>query len=133
MVLLILVAGGVYAVADAVLSDTPVPEEPVFMDTVLASRAVVAAIRIAIIAAAVFVVLSVAQLVRRGRYLTRIGPIEASEDVSNLVWENTQLRAALEDAGSELANLEEELADTNDLLLLLAGTDTIEVESEEDE
>ncbi len=55
-VLLILAVAAVYAVGDAVFAGAPSPKNPGFADSVLASRAVVAAIRIAIIAAAGYVV-----------------------------------------------------------------------------
>lgn len=67
------------SVTDAILAPTPDPEPPDFIDTVLASRAVVAAIRIAIIFAALSVVLSVIALISRRQWLTRVGPVEVSD------------------------------------------------------
>jgi hypothetical protein len=54
----ILVAIATYAVGDAILSPAPISESPSFGETVLASHAVVAAVRIAVIFAAAFVVVS---------------------------------------------------------------------------
>jgi hypothetical protein len=64
------------ATADAVLASMPSPEQPDFVDTVLASRAVVASLRMAVIFGAIFVVLSVVALVARRQWLTRVGSLE---------------------------------------------------------
>jgi hypothetical protein len=71
--LLVLFAAAVYAIGDAAFAPTPVPKQPGFIDTVLGSRAVVAAIRLAIIFAGIFVVVSVVALIARGQWLTRVG------------------------------------------------------------
>ena len=72
------------AVTDAVLAPAPAPERPDFIDTLLASRAVVVAMRIAIVFAALFVVLSVAALIVRRQWLTRVGPVEVSDRTAEL-------------------------------------------------
>lgn len=51
--LLLLFAASVYAIGDAVLAPAPISKEPGFIDTVLGSHAVVAAIRLAVISAGV--------------------------------------------------------------------------------
>lgn len=76
------------AIADAVLAPTPPPERPGFIDAVIASRAVIAAIRISLVFAALFVVLSVTALIAQRRWLTRVGPVE----VSGLDAENQRLK-----------------------------------------
>jgi hypothetical protein len=121
--LLILFAGAVYALGDAVLSDTPVSKTPGFVDTVLASRAVVAAIRLAIIFAAGFIVISVVALVVRRQWLTRVGPLQVSEQVSGLDAENSMLRDMLESAGETIENLQSELAAANDVLDAVLSAD----------
>lgn len=77
--ILLLAAAGIYAIGDAALAPTPAPEHPGFVDAVLASRAVIAAIRLAIIFAAAFVVGSVVALAGQERWLTRVGPVEVSD------------------------------------------------------
>jgi uncharacterized small protein (DUF1192 family) len=72
------------------------PDHPGFVDTVLGSRAVVAAIRLAIIFAGVFVVVSVVALIARGQWLTKVGPVEVSERVSVVRTENQRLERSLE-------------------------------------
>jgi hypothetical protein len=79
LAILLLAAAGIYAVGDAVLAPTPTPEHPGFVDAVLASRAVIAAIRLAIIFAGVFVVVSVVALIARRQWLTKVGPVEVSD------------------------------------------------------
>jgi hypothetical protein len=74
----LVVAGGL-VVGDAVLAPAPQPSDPGFIDTILASRAVVASVRLGVISAALFVLLSVVVLGTRGRWLTRVGPVEVSD------------------------------------------------------
>jgi hypothetical protein len=110
--LVVLAAAAVYAAGDAILAPRPTPTSPGFVDTLLASRAVVAAIRVAIIAASCFVVASVVALTRKGRWLTRVGPAEVSE-LSDLGAENQQLKELLEVADNTIHNLKREMADSN--------------------
>jgi hypothetical protein len=77
--ILLLAAAGIYAIGDAVLAPSPAPEHPGFVDAVLASRAVMAAIRLAIIFAGAFVIASVVALASQERWLTRVGPVEVSD------------------------------------------------------
>lgn len=97
--LLVLFAAGVYAIGDAVLAPTPTPKQPGFIDTVLASRSVVAGIRLAIIFAGAFVVVSVVALIARGQWLTRVGPVQVSEQVSDIDSENKRLKSRLKTRG----------------------------------
>ena len=114
--LLVLFAAAVYAIGDAVLAPTPVPKQPGFIDTVLASRSVVAGIRLAIIFAGVFVVVSVVALIARGQWLTRVGPVQVSEQVSGIDAENQRLKESLENARETIDNLKQDLAETNQVL-----------------
>ncbi len=63
-VLLVLLVAAAYAIGDAILAPAPAAKDPGFIDTVIASRAVVAAIRVAIVFASCFVVASVVALDR---------------------------------------------------------------------
>jgi hypothetical protein len=102
------------AVADAVLAPVPASKEPGFIDAVLASRAVIAALRIAIVASALFVVLSVVALTRRGQWLTRLGPVEVEELTVRA--ENDGLERRLEDTDQAVARLEASVAYTQQLI-----------------
>jgi outer membrane murein-binding lipoprotein Lpp len=114
--LLVLFAAALYAIGDAILAPTPAPKEPGFIDTVLGSRAVVAAIRLAIIFAGVFVVLSVVALTAKRQWLVRVGPVQVSEQVSDLDAENQRLEESLENARETIDNLKQDLAESNFLL-----------------
>jgi ABC-type multidrug transport system fused ATPase/permease subunit len=114
--LAVLFAAAVYAIGDAVLAPTPVAKSPGFIDTVLASRSVVAAIRLAIIFAGVFVVISVVALIARRQWLTRVGPLQVSEQVSDIDAENQRLKESLENARETIDNLKQDLAETNYVL-----------------
>lgn len=105
-----------FAIGDAVLAPGPVPKDPGFIDTVLGSRAVVAAIRLALIFAAAFVVASVVALIARGRWLTRVGPVEVSDEVSELSlgsWQRNDLSATMEEC---VDALKQELAQSDRLV-----------------
>jgi uncharacterized protein YlxW (UPF0749 family) len=115
-VLLVLFAAMAYAIGEAVFAPVPVPREPGFVDTILGSRAVVAAIRVAIVFAAAFVVLSVVALAAKGQWLVRVGPVQVSERVSNLDAENQRLEESLECARKTIEDLERELHEMSCLL-----------------
>ena len=97
------------AMADAVLAPAPAPPQPDFIDTVLASKAVVAAIRIALVFAAAFVVFSVTAMAAQRRWLVRVGPLEVSGEVSDLDGENHLLEKEIEEAKRVIGDLEEKL------------------------
>jgi hypothetical protein len=105
--LLVLFAAGTYAVGDAVLAPAPAPDHPGFVDTVLGSRAVVVAVRLAVISGGVFVVVSVVALIARGQWLTRVGPVHVS-DV-----DNQRLLVSIEHVRETIDNLEQDLAKSN--------------------
>lgn len=97
------------AIVDAVLAPTPISKEPDFIDTILASKAAVAAIRIALIFAAAFVVLSVTAMAAQRRWLVRVGPLEVSSEVADLDIENHFLEKEIEEANRVIGELEEKL------------------------
>ena len=97
------------AVCDAALAPTPAPSQPDFIDAFLASRAVVVAVRIAIIFAAVFVALSVIALIVRRQWLTRVGPVEVSSEVSNLDAEIRLLDEEIKEANRVIEGLRQQL------------------------
>jgi hypothetical protein len=115
-VLLVLFAAMAYAIGEAVFAPVPAPEEPGFVDAILGGRAVVAAIRVAIIFAAAFVVLSVVALAAKGQWLVRVGPVQVSERLSSLGTENRRLKRQLEESKATMDDLERELAEWNCLL-----------------
>ena len=102
----LLLAAAIYAVGDAAFSPAPISRSPAFAETLLASRAVVAAVRIAVIFAAAFVVISVVALTAKRQWPTRIGPVHIREDVSGQETDNGQLRKELEIAEETINDLE---------------------------
>ena len=104
------------AISDAVLAPAPGPEQPGFIDTVLASRAVVAAIRISIVFAALFVALSVVALIVQRRWLARVGPVEVSEELPVLIAENNSLKRKLAAERQIIENLESRVAYSQQLV-----------------
>ncbi len=101
---------GLYALGDTILDPIPSPRQPDFLDSLIASSAVLAALRVATIAAAGYVVVSVVALAGRRQWLTRVGPVEVSAQVSELEAENGVLREMLVDAKAKVDELDEELA-----------------------
>jgi len=103
--LLVLAGLAAYATGDALFAPRAAPKSPDFVDTLLASRAVIAAIRVAIVAASGFVVASIIALVARGQWLTRVGPVQVSDRFSDLKAENLELTEALLSACETITGL----------------------------
>lgn len=117
---LLFTAAGIYVVGDAVLAPTPVPEHPGFVDAVLASRAVMAAIRVAIVFAGVYVVVSVIALITRGQWLTRVGPVEVSERVVDADTEILRLERELRQDKETMDRLRQDLSVLTNLAAFLS-------------
>jgi hypothetical protein len=83
MLPLFLIAG-LYATGDTLLGRAPSSQESDFLDSLIASSMVLAALRVAMIAAAGYVVISVVALVGRRQWLTRVGSVEVSAQVCAL-------------------------------------------------
>jgi hypothetical protein len=114
--MLVLFAAGIYVIGDAVPAPAPTPDHPGFVDTVLGSRAVVAAIRLAVIFAGVFVVISVVALIARGQWLTKVGPVEVSERVRTVDAESRQFEQSLAQAAERIDKLRQEIAGYKELV-----------------
>jgi hypothetical protein len=114
--LVVLFAAAIFAIGDAVLAPAPIPEHPGFVDTVLGSRAVVAAIRLAVIFAGVYLVVSVVALIARGQWLTKVGPVEVSEPVSDVKAESQRLQEELVQAREWIGKLRQQIAEYRDLI-----------------
>lgn len=114
-------AAGLWAVVDAVLSGSPTPRDPGFVDSLLASSAVLAAARLAIIAAAAYIVASVGALAARRQWLARVGPLEVSAQASELDAENAELREMLASGEARVEALEGSLAKMEDAFDTIAA------------
>jgi hypothetical protein len=113
---LILLAAVAYGVGDVVLAPVPIARRAGLEELVLGSATVVAAIRVAVIFAAGFFVVSVVALAVRRQRLVRVGPVEVSERVSNLAIEGDRIEESLENAMQTIDSLRYELAVSNTLL-----------------
>ncbi len=110
--ILLLAATGIYAVGDAVLAPTQPAEHPGFVDAVLASRAVLAAIRLAVIFAGAFVIVSVVALIGQGRWLTRVGPVQVSETKTD----DRRIKEEVVDTSDALDRLRQQIAGVDEAL-----------------
>ncbi len=110
--LLILFGAAIFAIGDAVLAPAPTPDHPAFVDTVLGSRAVIAAIRLAVIFAGVYVVVSVVALIARGQWLTKIGPVEVSGGRSD----GQRLKGSLEKADETISSIRQATGEVEEVV-----------------
>jgi hypothetical protein len=110
--LVVLFAAAIFAIGDAVLAPAPTPDHPAFVDTVLGSRAVVAAIRLAVIFAGVYVVVSVVALIARGQWLTKVGPVEVSGSRSD----GQRLKGSLDKADETIGGIRQATGEVEELL-----------------
>jgi hypothetical protein len=92
------------------------------VDLVLESRTVIAAIRVAVVFAAAFFVVSVVALMARRQWLVRVGPVEVSDQVADLDLEKQRVEESLENAMQTIDSLRYELV-LSDLLLDRAVSD----------
>jgi hypothetical protein len=106
-----LIAAATAAAVDAVLTAPPSSTDPGFIDVILASRGVIASIRVAIVFAAAYVVASTVWLVHERRFLVRLGPVEVSEEAPTLDADNKLLRERVQRYEKTMAELQFELAD----------------------
>ena len=106
--LLICAIAGIYILGDAVLA--PAPERPDLVDAMLASRAALAAMRLAVVFGGVYVVVSVIALIAQGRWLIRVGPVEVSEQVADATSQNARLEGELAEMREASASLRQELS-----------------------
>jgi uncharacterized coiled-coil protein SlyX len=114
------------------------PKNPSFVDNVFDSRIVVLLIRVALIFAAGYVVISVVGLILSRRWLAELGPFKASEPITRLERGAEALEWDLADALETVEGLEQQLVDNgvaiaqsqSDIEFLLDQIDTMEAEKE---
>jgi hypothetical protein len=110
--------------------------DPGFLETIFASRGTVGMVRVAIVFAAAYLIISVCALIANQQWLTRVGPVEVAQSVKGLIAERDQLAAELTDAREAIDHLEDRLIETTQayeeaaetLAQALAYIDTIESE-----
>jgi hypothetical protein len=88
---------------------------PSWLATLFSSRGVVGAVRIAIIFAAAYLVVSVCALIAGQQWLTRVGPLEVASSVKGLAAERDKLASDLAEARDTIDQLEDRLTETTRL------------------
>jgi uncharacterized membrane protein len=137
-VLVALVAAAVLAVAQIYPSRLPATKNPSFVDNIFDSRVVVLLIRVALIFAAGYVVISIVGLIVGRRWLAELGPFKASEPIARLERGAEAVEKDLGDALQTVEDLKQRLIESDDALaqarsdleLLLAHIDTMESDKE---
>lgn len=132
-----LVAAAVLAVAQIYPSQLPATKNPSFVDNIFDSRVVILLIRVAIIFAAGYVVVSVVGLIVGRRWLAELGPFKASEPVAQLERGTEVLKTDLDDGVEGVEYLKRRLAESDQALtqarsaiqFLVGRIDTMESDS----
>jgi hypothetical protein len=112
LVLALLVAAGIL-VASLFLGPkiNPGPHAS-WLAIIFASRGVVGAVRVGIIFAAAYLVVSVCALIASRQWLTRVGPVEIAQSAKGLVTERDELANDLATARDTIDELEAQLSKT---------------------
>lgn len=122
---LALLGAAILVVHEAVTAGTREPIDPNFLEQIIASKTVLAAIRIALIFAAAYVVISVVVLMSRRQWINKIGWVEVSEGTisanEELAAENESLYDALTDLSAENDELRKRLDEADTMIGMLAG------------
>lgn len=137
-VLLTLLAAAVLAVIQIYPHSLPATKNPSFVDNIFDSRVVILLVRVALIFAAGYVVISVVGLIVGRRWLAELGPFKASEPIARLERGAEALEEDLSDALKTVEGLERRLVASDEALaqarsdidFLLDHIDTLEAEKE---
>ena len=138
VVLLLLGAGVVFAIIGIYPHKIPAAKNPSFIDDIFASRIVVLCVRIALMFAAGYIVISVVGLIIGRRWLAELGPFKASEPIARLERGAEALEKDLGGALETIEGLEERLVESDealararsDIASLLDQIDTMEGKKE---
>jgi hypothetical protein len=138
--LLALVAAAALAVAQIYPNQLPTTKSPSFVDNIFDSRVVILLIRVALIFAAGYVVISVVGLIVGRRWLAELGPFKASEPIARLERGAEAVENDLGDALEMVADLKQGLVESDEALaqarsdieFLVDRIDTLQSEKEED-
>ena len=138
VVLLALVVGAVFVVIGIVPHKVHEPKNPSFVDNIFASSVVLVFVRIALLFAAGYVVISVVGLILGRRWIAEMGPFKASEPIARLERGAEALQQDLADALETVEGLESQLVENGvalaqsqlDIEFLLDQIDTMEAQKE---
>jgi hypothetical protein len=115
-VLLALVAAAVLAATQIYPNKLPATKNPSFVDNIFDSRVVILLIRVALIFAAGYVVISVVGLIVGRRWLAELGPFKASEPIARLEHGAEALEKDLDDALGTVEDLKQSLFESDQAL-----------------
>jgi hypothetical protein len=140
LVLAGLAAAAVLAVIQIYPQNLPVTKNPSFVDNIFDSRVVILVLRVALMFAAGYVVISVVGLIVSRRWLAELGPFKASEPIARLERGAEALEKDLGDALGTVQDLEQRLVESDttlaqaqaDIEFLIGQIDTIEAEQKGD-
>ena len=139
---MVVLAGLVYAAVLAIVQiyphKLPTTANPSFVDNIFDSRVVILVVRVALIFAAGYIVISVVGLIIGRRWLSQLGPFKASDPIARLDQSAEELESDLQEAVDTIQVLEQRLVESDDALakaqtdleVLLDHIDTIEAKKE---
>lgn len=138
VVLVALLAAAGFAVAQIYPTELPTTKNPSFVDNIFDSRVVILLVRVALIFAAGYIVISVVGLIVGRRWLQELGPFKASEPLARLDESAAAMERDLGEALETIESLEQRLQESDQTLAdanghigaLLDHIDTIEAEKE---
>lgn len=134
LLLLALIVLAVFLVIEAIPHHVSNAKNPSFVDNIFANAVVLLAVRIALLAGAVYVVVSVSALIGSRRWLAELGPFKASEPIARVDKTADTLQVELGNALNTIKDLEARLQESDgslakaqaDIELLLDHIDTLE-------
>jgi len=138
VVLAALVAAAVLAVIQIYPHKLPTTANPSFVDNIFDSRVVILVVRVALIFAAGYIVISVVGLIVGRRWLSQLGPFKASDPIARLDKSAEALESDLQEAVDTIQDLEKRLVESDEALAkaqadigsLLDYIDTVEAQKE---
>ena len=122
VVLAALVAVAVLAVIQIYPHKLPTTANPSFVDNILDRRAVVLVVRVALIFAAGYIVISVVGLIVGRRWLSQLRPFRASDPIARLDKSAEALESDLQEAVDTIQDLEKRLVESDEALAKAQAT-----------
>ncbi len=133
-----LAAAAVLAVIQIYPHKLQTTANPSFIDNIFDSRIVILGVRVALIFAAGYIVISVVGLIIARRWLAQLGPFKASDPIARLDNNAQLLESDLQEAVDTIQDLEQRLVESDESLskaqadidVLVALIDTMEAKQE---
>jgi hypothetical protein len=90
---------------------------PSFVDNIFDNTAVLVAVRLALLAGAMYVIVSVGALIKDRRWLSQLGPFKASDQIVHLNQGAEAVERNIQDAVETIEELNRRLGENNDALV----------------